>query len=125
MELRIRRFGVLSAGKIYGALCGLMGLIFGAFMSLFSVIGAGFAGASGAGDDAFLGMLFGVGAIIILPIFYGVLGFVMGLISALLYNLIAGMVGGLEIDLDGAAAAAGLAGHSAGSPVQPTAPAVP
>jgi hypothetical protein len=123
MELRIRRFGVLSTGKIYGALCGLMGLIFGAILSLLSVIGAGLAGASGAGEDAFIGMIFGVGAILILPIFYGVLGFVMGLISALLYNLIAGLVGGLEIELDGAAAA--LSGHGSGSPMQPTTPAVP
>ena len=44
-------------------------------------------------------MMFGAGAIVILPIFYGVLGFVGGAVTALAYNLIAGWTGGLEIDV--------------------------
>jgi hypothetical protein len=44
-------------------------------------------------------MLFGVGAIIILPIFYGALTFVFALIGAALYNAVAGWVGGVEMDL--------------------------
>ena len=39
-------------------------------------------------------MLFGAGAIIVLPIFYGVFMFVMGLIQAALYNLAAKWTGG-------------------------------
>jgi hypothetical protein len=41
----------------------------------------------------------GVGAIIVLPIFYGGLGFVGTLIAAWLYNVIAGVVGGIELDV--------------------------
>jgi hypothetical protein len=43
--------------------------------------------------------MFGVGAIIVLPIFYGVLGVVMGALTAALYNLFAGMFGGIELDI--------------------------
>jgi hypothetical protein len=91
----VRRVGPLSFAKITGVLYALMGLLFGAIFSLVSL--AGFAAASG--QEGAAGMLFGVGAIVILPIFYGVLGFLFSLIGAALYNLIAGWVGGVELDL--------------------------
>ena len=48
---------------------------------------------------AFIGAMFGVGAVIFLPIFYGVMGFIGGLIGALIYNVVAGMIGGVELDV--------------------------
>jgi hypothetical protein len=45
------------------------------------------------------GAMFGVGAIIFFPILYGVLGFIGSLIGAGIYNLLAAMVGGVEIEL--------------------------
>jgi hypothetical protein len=45
-------------------------------------------------------LLFGAGSVIFLPIFYGILGFVLGLITALLYNLVARLVGGIQIELE-------------------------
>ena len=44
-------------------------------------------------------MLFGVVAIVAMPLLYGGMGFISGLISAALYNLVAGFVGGLEVEL--------------------------
>ena len=64
---------------------GIFGLIFGVF--------------------AFLGVLFGGGGAIgiifaiLFPILYGIFGFVIGTISALLYSWAANRVGGLEIEL--------------------------
>ena len=43
------------------------------------------------------GILFGIGSIITIPIFYGVMGFIFGMITAFIYNLVAGWIGGLEI----------------------------
>jgi hypothetical protein len=40
-----------------------------------------------------------VGAIILLPIFYGIMGFVFTLIGASLFNLAVGMTGGVQIDV--------------------------
>lgn len=46
-----------------------------------------------------LGILFGVGAIIILPIVYGLLGFVGGAIVAWIYNIAARLIGGIELEI--------------------------
>jgi hypothetical protein len=98
----IRRVGPLSAAKIAGTLYFAMGLIFGAIVSLIAIMGsiAGMAGPEGAsGPGAFFGLLFGAGAVIALPLFYGALGFVSTFLMALLYNAVAGMVGGIEIEV--------------------------
>lgn len=94
----IRRIGVLSAGKVLGALYAGLGLIIGLFFSLFALLGLA-AVLGGDHDGGLAGMLFGVGAVIALPLFYGVLGFIGGVISAFLYNLVAGIVGGIEIEV--------------------------
>ena len=122
MELKVRKVGVVSLGKVVGATDALIGLIFGAILSLFSVIGAGFASAAGD-DNAFVGMIFGVGAIILLPIFYGIFGFLGGMLVALIFNVVSGIVGGLELEVDGPALE-GYGGTMGGPPpVQPTTPA--
>jgi hypothetical protein len=95
-KLYVKRIGVSSLGKIMGILYAFAGFIIGVFLALFSLIGAALAprtmGAFGA--------LFGVGAIIALPIIYGILGLIIGCITAFLYNLVAGWMGGLEMDLE-------------------------
>jgi hypothetical protein len=92
----VRRVGPLSCAKVMGMLYALMGLIFGACISLFSFIGSAFSPKELPGG---FGILFGVGAIIALPIFYGILGFITSLIGAALYNLVASWVGGVEMDV--------------------------
>ena len=77
-----------------------MGLIVGALFAIISLLGAAVEAANSQASDAFAGLLFGVGSIVLLPIFYGILGFVFGLIGALLYNGIAHLLGGIEIKLE-------------------------
>jgi hypothetical protein len=93
----VTRVSPLSCAKIAGVLYAIMGLLFGGVFSLVATLGA-FAAPDTEGFGM-LGALFGIGAVVIMPIFYGCMGFVMTLISAALYNLIAGMVGGIEIDV--------------------------
>jgi hypothetical protein len=98
--MMLRRIGVLSLGKIMGILYALIGLLVGGMMALISLLGLVIPQQQNAGD-AMMGMLFGgVAALIFLPIFYGAIGFVGGIIMAFLYNLVAGMVGGLEFEFD-------------------------
>ena len=42
---------------------------------------------------------FGVGWLFVMPIGYGILGFVVGIIAAALYNLVAKFTGGIEFEL--------------------------
>jgi hypothetical protein len=95
--MTITRVGPLSVAKIAGLLGVVIGLIAGAFVSLFSMAGAAIG--AGAGEDrAMFGALFGVGAIVLLPIFYGCMMFVVTLIQAALFNIAVGIVGGIEIE---------------------------
>ncbi len=98
----IRHVGVWSVSRLYGALCAAMGLLFGAIVALAAMLGgmAGAMNSSGSSLPAGLGALFGVGAIIFLPLVYGALGLVMGAIMAALYNLFAGMLGGIQLDTE-------------------------
>ena len=92
----IKRIAPLSLAKIAGTLYGVMGLVFGCIVSVIATVG-GFG--SQTSQNPALSAMLGVGAIFILPIFYGGIGFVGMLIAAWLYNVIAGLVGGIELDV--------------------------
>lgn len=94
----VRRVGVWSVARIYGTLTGAFGLTAGVILALVSMVGAGLFIQSGDAP-AFLGPIFGIGAIVLLPLLYGVMGPAVGALSAVLYNLFAGMVGGIELDI--------------------------
>lgn len=95
----LKRVGALSVGKVAGLLYGILGLCIGLVVMVFTTLGFALGAAASGSDNPFLGIVFGAGAIFLFPIFYGVMGFVFGVISALLYNVIAGFVGGIELDI--------------------------
>ena len=92
----ITRIGPLSCAKITGTLYAVMGLVIGCVVTLVALAG-GFGPDSA--DAGVMGAIVGVGAIIILPFVYGGIGFVATLIAVWLYNLLAGLVGGIEMDV--------------------------
>jgi hypothetical protein len=93
--MMIKSVSVLSVGKVLGCLYAAIGLLVGGFFSLFTVAGVAASGGQSGASAAFLG----VGAIVFLPVLYGVMGFIGGIIAAGLYNLIASVAGGIEIEL--------------------------
>ncbi len=95
----LKKVGVFSCGKVLGVLYALLGLLIGTIVSIVSMVGAAIGGAGGESPEAFLGILFGVAAIVATPLLYGGMGFIGGLIGAALYNLVSGFVGGLEVEL--------------------------
>ncbi|MFQ6112763.1 MAG: DUF3566 domain-containing protein [bacterium] len=93
----IKSIEPLSLGKIYGATMALFGLLIGGLLALFSVTVSGIM--SDYGGGTFMPGFFGALAIIVLPIFYGILGFIAGVLGAFFYNIVAKLVGGIKIEL--------------------------
>jgi hypothetical protein len=94
----IRKVGIGSLVKVAGVLYALLGLVFGVCFALFATV---FGAATAANSDmpGWMGSLFGLGAIVVLPIVYGVMGAIGGALMGALYNLVAGITGGLEVDV--------------------------
>jgi hypothetical protein len=84
---QIKSFGVLQTSKVIAALYFVLGLCFAVVVMIVSAVAHR--------GPRHAGILFLIGA----PIFYGAVGFVMGAIISWLYNVIAGRIGGIEIDL--------------------------
>ena len=98
--VKVTKINVISMGKISGALYGFMGLIFGIIFTVITLIGLLLAVIFTRNDVNWWILLFGLGSLILIPIFYGIMGFLMGVIVSAVYNLIAKYVGGLEIELE-------------------------
>jgi hypothetical protein len=93
----ITRVSAVSVAKVAAVLYAGIGLLIGGFISLIGMAGVGSLLAGSEGSGLFT-MLFGVGAIVIMPILYGVFGFIGTFIFASLFNVAARMTGGIEIE---------------------------
>lgn len=91
---KLKKIGVLSLAKFEAILMAFIGLILGIFYAILGTIFGAFTG------SAVLGAGLGFLAIIILPILYAIFGFIAGAIGAFLYNLVAGWIGGIEIEFE-------------------------
>jgi hypothetical protein len=94
---KIRRVGVLSLGTMLAAIYAVLGLLLLPFFLIVGIFGA-LAEQSGGAEAAGAGIVMVVFAIL-MPIFYGVMGFISGVIAGFIYNLVAGWTGGIEIEL--------------------------
>lgn len=103
-RLRIRKLGILSVAKIQAVMMFIISLLvsipYGLIIIAFSLFGAGM----GRGNEALAvgggGVIMGVVIMIVLPIIYAIMGFIFGAIGALVYNILSGIVGGVEIEVE-------------------------
>lgn len=96
MRKEITRIDVISVGTMLGFIYMGIGIIVGI---LFAIIGGMLANME-VGEGA--SMLFGMGfaGIIIFPLIYGAIGFIAGVLTAFIYNVVAGWVGGIKVDIE-------------------------
>jgi hypothetical protein len=97
---KLKKIGALSLAKVQTIFMAVFGLFVGLFYAILGLLISNLsadvqqeAGLAGAGE------LFTPWAILIMPIMYAIIGFVLGLICAWLYNLVAKLVGGIELEL--------------------------
>ncbi len=102
--MELKKLDVVSVGKVFALFGAIFGLIAGFIMTLVSVSISSLISSmapltTGMPVDpmAFAGI--GALAIVIFPIMYAIGGFLSGVISAFIYNIVAGKFGGIEVDL--------------------------
>jgi hypothetical protein len=89
----ITRVAPMSVARIAGVLYAFLGLFIGFFFSMFTMLGGGPAEQPGVPA-----LFVSTAAVFVLPLVYGFLGFVMTLVGAAFYNVLAGMLGGIEVE---------------------------
>jgi hypothetical protein len=91
----IKSVEVFSVAKIMAMIHACLGLVAAPFFLLIGLMGSALGERSGP-----VAGIFGVGFAILMPFLYGIAGFIAGLMFALLYNLFARWVGGIELELE-------------------------
>lgn len=96
----LKRIGPGSAFKVGLVIYAIVGLIIGICMALFSMVAGSLGSLAGSGTPRTFGFGLGIGAVIVVPIAYGIVGGIVAAIAAVIYNLVASWVGGLEVDIN-------------------------
>ncbi len=91
---KLKKIGILSLAKLQAVIMAVAGLIAGILYSFGGLIYDIFTiGLNGGTALAFL-------ALIGMPIIFAIFGFIVGAIGAILFNLVAGWFGGIEIHFE-------------------------
>lgn len=98
----IKRISINSCARVLAMVMAIIGFLAGIYATFFSM------GACQAPDHSCRCLIqfcplysdMKGWAIIVFPVIYAIIGFVFGLIGAYIYNLVAGWVGGIKIELE-------------------------
>lgn len=97
----IRRVGIGSAFKVGAVMYGLLWVVLGGLLLLLQLLIGGILGASADEGAQIFGAMAGIGLIgyIVGILVYALIGGIFSALTALVYNLVAGLVGGIEVEL--------------------------
>ena len=90
----IKQFGIVSIAKFFA----VFGLIWGFFAGIVLALGLG--GMGSALGAHMLGLGVGIVGLVFMVIVGGIFGFIAGAIVAIVYNMVLGATGGIEMDLE-------------------------
>jgi hypothetical protein len=95
MKRKIKRIAPVQLGKMLALLYGIMGLIFVPIILIMSAVSSQMPAEQRGGM-----MGVGVGFALAAPFMYAAMGFVVGALGALVYNLVAKWIGGIEVEVE-------------------------
>ncbi len=111
--VRIRRFGIIRTANMVAALYALISIvIFGLIFVPLALIGV-------SAMPGNMGTQFGAGAVgvlifgLIIVALYAIMGWIVTAIGCAIYNLVAGWVGGIEVQLESTTPMGGYPGYGA------------
>ena len=98
-EKTIQSVPVMSFALMFACIEAVLGLLIGiVYALLFGAIFSSIPAATTSGIDlSWLSLIFGVGAIIVMPILGFIGGLIIGLIIAVVYNFLAPRIGGIKL----------------------------
>jgi len=94
----IRKIGILSLAKIFGLIMAVIGLVLGIFVGFAMFFIASFLGTEN-NFSPYFGTSLGISGFLIMPLVFGLLGFLFGTLTAFIYNVLASWIGGVKIEL--------------------------
>ncbi|MCP3683047.1 MAG: hypothetical protein GY861_10185 [bacterium] len=95
----LKKIDPISAGKIYGIMMVIFGVLIGLIYALYFII---MGAVLSFGADSVTGItmiIIGVAIAVAAPVMYGIIGFLSGIIGAAIYNLVAKKIGGLKVEI--------------------------
>ena len=95
VKRRIKRISPVQLGKMLALLYGIIGLIAIPFFLFMAAMSSQL-----PPDQRGPMMAMGAGAALFAPVLYAVVGFIGGIIGAVIYNVVAKWVGGVEVEVE-------------------------
>jgi len=102
--VKLRKIGVLSSARVHAVLMAILGLIAGTLYSFGGAIidvlvSAGWVTSSETPGLSY-GTVLAFGALIGMPVLFSLGGLAYGAVVAVLYNVVSGTLGGIELELE-------------------------
>ncbi|MEJ5264428.1 MAG: hypothetical protein WHT29_03840 [Bacteroidales bacterium] len=98
--VEIKKIEALSLAKIIALVWIFLGFILGTGVGLLSFIFGNIVGSIAIATLPWQSAWLGIAGFIVMPILMGILGFLIGLLVAWFYNLLAWWVGGIRVELE-------------------------
>jgi hypothetical protein len=96
----LKKIGVLSLAKVAAVIYAFLGLVIVLIVAIAILVGTLAGSLFSFSLNHILGILLAFGAIILFPIFYGALGFLIGVVTSAIYNWITRITGGIILELE-------------------------
>ena len=94
--VRLKSIGIKQTAKFFAVFCFLISLVFIIPISVITIL----VGSFSVKESGLFPVAFGGVFILVLPLFYALIGFVMVSIFSFIYNQIAKRIGGVEFEME-------------------------